>query len=70
MPEISNIINEENVIIAPKQGKTPVSVLRDEFCEEQAFPHLLPKGKSGYNVPRDIPVSPAWYFNQRKVTQF
>ena len=70
VPEISNIINEENVIIAPRQGKTPVSVLRDEFCEEQAFPHLLPKRKSGYNVPRDIPVSPAWNFNQRKVTQF
>ena len=63
--EIPNTINEENVTIAPGQGKIPVSVLRDEFCEEQAFPHLLPKGKFGYNVPRDIPLSPAWYFNQR-----
>ena len=63
--EIPNIINEENVIIAPGQGKIPVSILRDEFCEEQAFPHLLPKSKVGYNVPRDITLSPARYFNQR-----
>ena len=27
--EIPNIINEENVIIAPGQGKIPVSILRD-----------------------------------------
>ena len=31
--QIPNIINEENVIIAPGQGKTPVSILNDEFCE-------------------------------------
>ena len=30
--EIPNIINEENIIIAPGQGKTPVSILGDEFC--------------------------------------
>ena len=27
--EIPNIINEENVIIAPGRGKIPVSILRD-----------------------------------------
>ena len=37
----------------------------DEFCEEQAFPYLLPKGKFSYSVPGDIPISPARYFNQR-----
>ena len=63
--EIPNIINDENVIIAPGQGKTPVSILRDEFCEQQAFPHLLPNDKFGYSVPRDIPLSLARYFNQR-----
>ena len=41
-----------------------VSFLSNEFCEEQAFPYFLPKGKFGYNAPPDIPVSPAWYFNQ------
>ena len=36
--EIPNIINNKNNIIAPGQRKTPVSILSDEFCEEQAFP--------------------------------
>ena len=59
LSEILNIINEKNVVIAPGQGKNPVSILRDEFCEEQAFAHLFPKGRFGYNVTRDIPISPA-----------
>ena len=63
--EIPSIINDKNVIIAPGQEKKPVSILNDEFCEEQAFPYLLPKGKFGYKAPRDIPISPARYFNQR-----
>ena len=63
--EIPNIINNKNNIIASGQRKTPVSILSDEFCEEQAFPYLLPKGKFGYNTPRDIPISPDRYFNQR-----
>ena len=32
--EIPNIINQENVITAPRQGKKTVPVLSDEFCEE------------------------------------
>ena len=55
--EIPNIINEENIIIAPGQGKK-TTILNYEFCEEQVFHYLLPKGKSGYNAP-------AGYFNQR-----
>ena len=34
---IANIVNNENIIIAPGQGKTPVSVLSDEFCEEHSL---------------------------------
>ena len=56
--EILNIINEEIVIIEPGQGKTPVSILCDEFCEERAFHYLLRKGKCDYSL------SPALYFNQ------
>ena len=63
--EIPNIINEKNVIIAPGQGNSPDSILGDEFREEQVFHYLLSKGKFGYSVARDIPVSPAGYFNQR-----
>ena len=62
--DIPNIVNNENIIFAPSQEKTPVSVLIDEFCGEQTFPYLLPTGKFGYNAPRDIPISPARYFNQ------
>ena len=36
--EIPNIISEKHVITVPGQGKNPVSILSDEFCEEQAFP--------------------------------
>ena len=32
--EIPYIIYDENVVIAPDQVKTPVSILSDEFCEE------------------------------------
>ena len=63
--EIPSIINDKYVIIAPGEGKKTASTLDDEFCEEQAFPYHLPKGKFGYKAPRDIPISPAQYFNQR-----
>ena len=62
---IPNIVSNQNIIIAPGQGKTPVSVLSDEFCEEQAFPYLLPTDRFAYSAPRDIPISPAQSFNQR-----
>ena len=38
---------------------------KEKCCKEQAFKYLLPKGKFGYNAPRDIQITPAWYFNQR-----
>ena len=50
--EILYIDNNENIVIASGQGEKPVSILSDEFCEEQALPYLLPKGKFGYKVPR------------------
>ena len=63
--EIPAIINEENVIFAPGQVKTPLSLLNDKYCEELAFPYLLPNGKFKYNITRDVVISPARYFNQR-----
>ena len=67
--EIRNKIIEENVIIAPRQGKNASlsNVLSDKFCEKQAFPYLLPTGKFGCNVPGDISISLSWYFNERLV---
>ena len=46
-----NITNEKNVIIATEKWKKPLSILSDEYCEKQAFPYLLSKGKFGYNFP-------------------
>ena len=57
--------NDDLFEIAPGENKTPNSILRDEFCEELAFPNLFPSGKFGYKAKRDIPLSPVKYFNQR-----
>ena len=38
--------------IAPGEGKKPLSFFGDDFCEERAFPSLLPSGKFGYKVTR------------------
>ena len=59
------IINEENSRIVQEQGKKPVLILSDKFCDEQSFPYLFPKGKFGKKTSQDIPISPAWYFNKR-----
>ena len=64
VPEIRRITEDDNVIMAPDQGKTPVSVLNDDHCEELAFPYLFSTGKFGYKVKREIPLSPVRYFNQ------
>ena len=63
--EIPNVILEENVIIAPGQEKFSASILSDEFCGQEAFSYLFPRGRLGYNTPGDVPISPAQYFNQR-----
>ena len=60
-----NTVEKENLIVAPGQGKRPVSVFNDKFWEEMAFLFLFPDGKFGYKVERDIPISPVKYFNQK-----
>ena len=65
IPEIPRIIEDDNVIMAAGQGKTPVSVLNDDHCEKLAFPYLFPTENFGYKVKREIPLSPVKYFNQR-----
>ena len=56
---------EEAIAITPGEGKQPVSLLGDEFCEELAHPHLLPTGKFGYKAEKETPIIPSRYFNQR-----
>ena len=63
--EILDIIDEDNIAIAPGQGKTPLPILRDDYCEELAFPYLFPTEKFGYKVKREVPLSPVKYFSQR-----
>ena len=64
--EIPEDVDKEGVVsIAPGEGKRPISIFKDKYCEELAFPHLFPTGKYGYKVERDIPLSPVKYFNQR-----
>ena len=41
MSGIPNYIHEENVTIAPRQGKKTVSILTDEFSKEEIFAYLL-----------------------------
>ena len=63
--EIPGIIDEDNITIAPGQGKTPLPILRDDYCKELAFPYLFPTEKFGYKVKREVPLSPVKYFSQR-----
>ena len=65
VPELPRITEDDNVIMAPGQGKTPVSVLNDDHCEELAFPYFFLTGKFGFKVKREMPLSPVTYFNQQ-----
>ena len=56
---------EESIVFAPVEGKKPVSILNDKFCDELGHPHLFPTGQHGYKVEREIPLTPSKYFNQR-----
>ena len=51
---VPTIVSEEEVSIASGEGKQPLSILSDKFCEELAFPHLFPRGRFGYKVDRQI----------------
>ena len=63
--EIPRIIEDDNVIMAPGQGKTPVLILNDDSCEELAFPYLFPTGRFGYKGKREVSLYPVKFFNQR-----
>lgn len=56
-------IDEQKSLLQQDKGED--STLSHGFCEEQAFRYLFLKVKSAYNSPRDIPIRPARYFNQK-----
>ena len=60
-PSLSN----EYIEVEPGEDKIPQNILRDTNCEVLAFPTLLCTGKYGYDVDREIRLSPVKYFNQR-----
>ena len=62
---IPNNFENESLNIAPCEGKKPISIIYDEFCEEMAHPYLLPTGQFGYKADRQVKLSPNKYFNQR-----
>lgn len=45
--------------------KKVVLIFNDNHCEELTFPPLFPAGEFGYQVKRDLKLSPVKYFNQR-----
>ena len=51
--------------IAPGEGRTPISIMQDPNCEEQSFPQLFPTGEFGYQVERNVKLSPKKYFVSR-----
>ena len=56
---------EEGIVVAPGEGKKPVSIIDDKFCKELGHPHLFPTGQYDDRVEREIPMTPSKYFNQR-----
>ena len=61
---IPDIPSLEKISIAPGERKKPSSLTSDEDCEPLVFPYLFPTWKFGYNIQRDVRLSPARYFNQ------
>ena len=76
IPDYPCIVNEEtnkndisvgNEIynIAPGEGRHPLCIMSDRYCEEFAFPVLFPKGRFGYKDEKEIKLTPVKYFNAR-----
>ena len=59
------IVDDENIIVAPGEGKSPLNILKDPNVEVLAFPDLFPSGKFGLSALRDIKLTHTKYFNQR-----
>ena len=54
----------EFVSIAPGEGSVPVAFIHDLFCGELRHSLLFPYGKLGFQIKRQISLSPTKYFNQ------
>ncbi|XP_066911415.1 uncharacterized protein [Clytia hemisphaerica] len=59
------IVDDENIVVAPGEGKAPLNILKDTNVEVLAFPDLFPNGKFGLTAYRDVKLTHTKYFNQR-----
>ena len=55
--EIPAEVDKGVVSVATGEGKKPMSIFKDKYCEERVFSHLFPARKFEYKVQRDIPVT-------------
>ena len=63
---VPNISHDESLFeVAPGEGKSPFCIITDDCCEELAFPQYFSKCRFGYNMNRDVKLTPVKYFNQR-----
>ena len=55
----------QSIKVAPGEGKTPTSLMRNEHFDVKSFPKHHPNGKYGLHHERKFRLSPVYYFNQR-----
>ena len=55
----------QSIKVAPGEGKTPTSLMRNEHFDVKSFPKHYPSGKYGLHHERKFRLSPVYYFNQR-----
>ena len=66
VPEL--VVNDninDNISIAPGEGKIPTSILQDEEWDMKSHPHLDPTGENNLNRKRKIKLSAQQFFEQR-----
>ena len=64
---IYQIFSYEEMIYVrlPQERESTLFIMHDKHCEELAFPVLFPRGRYGYQVDRQVKLSPTKYFNLR-----
>lgn len=61
---VGQLPSGNRIDIAPNEN-SPVNILNIANGEEMAFPWLFPYGTNGFNVEREMKLSPSMYFRSR-----
>lgn len=56
---------ENDLSVAPGEGKIPSNILREEDWDVKSFPNLHPTGKCGMKQKREVKLSDQQYIDQR-----